>query len=130
MKSMLSKFVLAPAVLAAAVLATSSASAATVKVPFQFTAAGQICPAGYYTVNHDSNDNFITLSSKSSPRSFTWVVGPGASDPTDRKISLKFDQVGGSHVLQSIQYGSVVTSKLDKKTLRDMERNTQLTGGR
>lgn len=130
MKSMFSKFFLAPVVLAAAALATSSATAETVKVPFQFTAAGQVCPAGYYTVSHDSTENFITLASKSSAKSFTWVVGPGAPDPTDRKIALNFDKVGGAHVLESIQYGAMVTAKLDKKTLRDMERSAQLTGGR
>ncbi len=44
---------------------------------------------------------------------------------------FKFDQMGNGHVLQSIQYGPVVTSRLDKKSLRDAEREqTKLTGGR
>ena len=131
MKSILSKFVLAPAILAAAALATSSATAeTTVKVPFKFTAAGQVCPAGYYTVKHDQTGNFVTLTSKEAGKSFTWVVGPGAPEPNDGRIALKFDQMGGTHLLQSIQYGPLVTSRLDKKTLRDMERESQLTGGR
>ena len=131
MKSILSKFVLAPVILAAAAAITTSAMAeTTVNVPFKFTAAGQVCPAGYYTVKHDDNRNFVTLTSKDAGTSFTYVIGPGAAAPTDRKISLKFDNLGGTHVLQSIQYGPLITSRLDKQTLRDMERQSQLTGGR
>jgi len=131
MKSIFSKFVLAPAVLAAAVLATSSATAeTTVKVPFKFTAGNQVCPAGYYTVHHDETGNFVTLTGKSTSHTFTYIVGPGAADPADTKVALKFDDLSGTHVLQSIQYGSLVTSRLDKKALREMEHESQLTGGR
>ena len=42
MKSIFSKFVLAPAVLAAAALAANSAMAETVKVPFSFTAGDKV----------------------------------------------------------------------------------------
>ncbi len=130
MKFMLSKSVLAPAVLAAAALAAHSAIAETiVKVPFSFTAEGKTCPAGTYVVNKDSG--FITLTHKGYPESFMWVVGPGAPALTDSKVALTFDQLGGTHVLQSVQYGAVITSRLDKKTLRDAEReSTRLTGGR
>ncbi len=131
MKSILSKFVLAPVVLAAAAVITTSAMAeTTVKVPFKFTAAGQVCPAGYYTVNHDDNGNFVTLTSKEAGKTFTYIIGPGAANASDRKVTLKFDELEGAHVLQSIQYGALVTSRLDKQTLRDMERQSQLTGGR
>ena len=130
MKFSFSKFVLAPAVLAAAALAANSAMAAeaTVKVPFNFTAAGKVCPAGYYTVQRDAD--FITLTHRGFPESFTWVVGPGAPDPNDTKVALKFDQIGKTHMLQSIQYGSVVTARLDKKSLQNAERESALTGGR
>lgn len=131
MKSIYSKFILAPVALAAVALATSSAIAeTTVRVPFKFTAGGQVCPAGYYTVQHDDSANFVSLTSKDTLKTFTWVVGPGAPDLKDTKIALKFDQVGGTHVLQSVQYGSLVTSRLDKKTLREMEHESQLSGGR
>lgn len=33
------------------------------------------------------------------------------------KIALKVDLVGQTHFLQSIQYGTMITSKLDKKAL-------------
>ena len=128
-----SKFVLAPAVVAAAALTANIASAeAILKVPFSFTAAGKVCPAGYYTVHRDSNNgNFITLSHKGYSESFSFVVGPGAPEPTDTKVSLKFDEIGSTHILQSVQYGAVTTSRLDKKSLRQAEQeSTRLTGGR
>jgi len=131
MKLTFTKFVLAPVVLAAAAVITTSAMAeTTVNVPFKFTAAGKVCPAGSYTVKQDSNTNFVTLTNRDSARSITYILGPGAVDPTDSKIALKFDDLGGTHVLQSIQYGPRITSRLDKKTLRDMEREPQFTGGR
>jgi len=131
MKFILSKFVLAPAVLAAAALTATSAMAAesTIKVPFNFTADGKVCPAGVYVVQKDAN--FVTLVHKGYGESFTWVVGPGSAEPTDTKVALNFDTLGKTHVLQSIQFGPVITSRLDKQTLRDAEReSTRLTGGR
>jgi len=129
MKS-ISKLFLASAVLAVAALAATSAKAETmVKVPFDFTAGGQVCHAGYYVVQKDAD--FITLRHKGYPESFTWVVGPGAPEPTETKVALKFDTIGKTHVLQSIQYGPVITAKLDKKSLENAEReSTRLTGGR
>jgi hypothetical protein len=130
MKSTFSKFVLAPAVLAAAALAANSAGAETIlKVPFSFTADGKACPPGYYVVNRDAS--FITLTHKGYPESFSWVIGPGNDDVSGSKVAMKFDQVGSAHVLQSVQYGSLTTARLDKKSLRDAEReSTRLTGGR
>jgi hypothetical protein len=131
MKSIFSKFVLAPAVLAAVALAATSAKAeVTIKVPFNFTAGGKICPAGEYTVRHDDNSSFVTLISKSSSQIFTWVVGPGVAAPDNRKIALKFDEMGNGHVLQSVQYGALSTSRLDSKSMRDERESNQLTGGR
>jgi len=132
MKSIL-KFVLAPAVLAAAALTASSAMAAetTVKIPFNFTAGGHVCPAGVYTVEHDSNSGFLTLERKGSADTFTWIVGPADATPSEHKIALKFDAIGNTHVLQSVQYGGLITARLDKNTLREAERDSnQLTGGR
>ena len=130
MKSIVFRFVLAPAVLAAAALTANSAMAeTTLKVPFDFTAAGKVCPAGYYTVHKDAD--FVTLHRQGSSESFTFVIGPGSTDPFDTKVALKFDEIGKTHVLQSIQYGPVITARLDKKSLIDAEReSTRLSGGR
>jgi hypothetical protein len=117
MRSKIFSLVLAPALLAAVALTSNSAKAETgLKVPFSFTVAGKTCPAGVYTVRRDSNGNFVTLRSTSSRRTFLWMVGPGSVDPTENHIVLKFDQSGNTHALRSIQYGSMVTSRLDGKS--------------
>jgi hypothetical protein len=131
MRSILHKFFLAPVVMAAAALATTSASAeTTVKVPFGFTVDGQICSAGTYAVQHDSTGNYVTLINKRSSKVFMWVVGPGTPDPTDNRVSLKFDKAGGTHALRSIQVGSLITSRLDKKDLQSEDVASGVSEGR
>ena len=115
MKSIFSKFVLAPAVLAAAALAANSAIAETVKIPFNFTAGDKVLPAGDYTVHHGQDSSFVTLKHNGSSEMLTYLVGPGADNPNDTKVALNFDRVGDAHLLQSIQYGPLMTSRLDKK---------------
>ena len=130
MKSIL-KFVLAPAVMVAAALATTSAMAeTTVRIPFNFTASGQVCQAGLYTIQHDDGSAFVTLTRKGTSQAFTWTVGPGEPGPTDWKVALKVDTIGSGHVLQSVQYGTMITSRLDKKTLMNERESRPLTGGR
>jgi hypothetical protein len=115
MKSIRRTFVLAPAVLAAVALtATSAMAASTVKVPFSFKVDGKDCPAGRYTIDRDSVDHIVTLRSTKSSQAFSWLVGPGDPDPTDTKVSLKFDQDGSTHTLRSVQVGAEITSNLDK----------------
>jgi hypothetical protein len=118
MRSILGKMILAPVVMAAAALATNTAmaEAVTVKVPFSFTVAGKLCPAGLYTVQRDGVSHIVTLQSKNASRIFGWVVGPGAPDPTDTRIRLRFDEDGDSRALQSVQYGPLITRNLDKHT--------------
>ena len=105
---------LALAFLATAALATTSAKAeTTVKVPFNFTVAGKSMPAGQYILHHDATLDTITLRAKDSSKSYTWVAGPGAVDPTDNHVGMQFDQLGDVHVLRSIHYGSQTTNRLD-----------------
>jgi hypothetical protein len=122
MGSILRNFVLAPAVMAAAALATNTAMAETVKVPFNFTVAGKDMPAGYYSVRREISQNMVTLRSTETSQSFTWVVGPGNPDPKDTAVTLRFDQLGQDHVLQSVQYGPLITAKLDKNTRQTLAR--------
>lgn len=108
---------LAPVLLAAAAFTSNPARAQNkLNVPFSFTAAGKIFPPGNYTVRTQLDGNFVLLASKTPPRSYTWVLLPGDPDPTDRRVILKFDESGGSYTLRSIQYGSMVTSRLDGKS--------------
>jgi hypothetical protein len=128
MQSILRKLALAPAVLAAAALMTPSAMAeTTIKVPFSFTVGGTVFPAGRYVVERDDSGSFVSLINRDVPKVASWVLTPGSPDPTENKIALRFDQVGHTHVLQSIQYGSLITSKLDKNIERQ---SNQLSEGR
>ena len=108
--------ILALAFLATAALAINSAKAETaLKVPFNFTVGGQAMPAGQYILRYDQGFNSITMRSKGNGKVFTWLVGPGAVDPTGNLVDVKFDQLSDdTHVLRSIQYGSQTTSRLDK----------------
>lgn len=115
MRIILNKFVLAPVVLAAAALAANSAMAeASVNVPFNFTVGGKSFPAGSYSVIEDTVHNNVILWSKHAPVSFTSLIGAGDPAPTDSKVILKFDELGDRFALQSIQYNSLITPRLDK----------------
>jgi hypothetical protein len=113
MRITLRSFVLTPVVMAAAVLTAHSAMAETkLDVPFNFSVNGKACPAGEYKVIAADQDNRVVLAGAS--HSFTWILHPGEPAPTDRRIILKFDELGENHVLRSVQYHNQVTSRLDK----------------
>jgi hypothetical protein len=115
MRSPVRKLFLAPVLLAAAAVATSTAMAETeLNVPFSFTAAGKVCPAGVYKVDKGPAANTVRLVSEDSSRNFVWIVAPGSPNPNDRHIVLTFDNFGDSHALQSVQYFNKITSRLDK----------------
>ena len=129
MRFNLRNFVLAPAVMAAAALATNTAMAeTTLKVPFNFTVAGKNCPAGIYVVQWEfSNSNSVVkLTSKGTQRSFIWLVSPGNAAPTASAVTLTFDELGQTHTLRSVQYGPMVTSRLDKQTKETEHPSTRI----
>ena len=99
---------------AVAFTAHTALAAATVKVPFEFKAAGKVFPAGTYTIEKDSALNSVTLYNKATSQGITLLVGPGAPDPADSTISLKFDDNGDVRALRTVQYGSQITSRLDR----------------
>jgi hypothetical protein len=117
MRTVLGKLVLAPVVLAAAALAASTAAAqATVNVPFSFTAAGKVMPAGTYVLDKDAMANIVMLRNIHSTETFQWLLGPGDPAPTDRNVTLRFDDLDGTHALRSIQFASLITSRLDRNS--------------
>jgi hypothetical protein len=122
MISTLRSIVLAPAILAAAALATNVAVAeTTIKVPFNFSVAGKSMPAGFYTVKRDSTGNIVSLRGRDAEHTFNWILAPGEPSPTDSRIVLRFDTDGQSHELRSVQYAAGITSRLNKKTVQQME---------
>jgi hypothetical protein len=122
MISTLRSLVLAPAILAAAALATNVAVAeTTVKVPFNFSVAGKNMPAGLYSVQRDSSGNIVSLRGRDAEHSFNWILAPGEPAPNDSRIVLRFDTDGQSHELRSVQFAAGITSRLNKKTVQQME---------
>jgi hypothetical protein len=106
---------LAPAFLAAAAITPQLASAAVLHVPFAFTVSGHTLPAGEYTVNSDMQHGFVTLTNTDGTKTFNWMLAPGDPDPGSSKVAMRFDVTDSGYVLQSVQYGGMITSKLDKK---------------
>jgi hypothetical protein len=120
MQITLRSLVLAPVILAAVAFTANSAMAETkVNVPFNFMVNGQVCPAGQYTLQGDIWGNSVKLEGAS--RSFTWLISPGDAAPNDKRVILRFDQVGSRQFLHSVQYRGEVTSRIDKRS-RELER--------
>jgi hypothetical protein len=119
MRITLRSIVLTPVVMVAAALTANSAMAETkVNVPFNFSVDGKTCPAGQYSVQADRWGNSVRLEGAS--HVFTWLIRPGDPAPTDKRVILKFDEIGSSHLLRSVQYRDEVTSRLDKRA-REIE---------
>jgi hypothetical protein len=106
------------------------AETANVKVPFSFNVAGETFPAGYYWIQRDDLRDFVTLAAKGSSQHFTCLIGPGTPSPSQYKVALNFDQVGQTHLLQSIQYGTLISRRLDKKALESERASVARSGGR
>jgi type 1 fimbria pilin len=127
MRSKLHTVLASAALMAAAVLATNSAMAeTTLKVPFSFTVAGKICPAGHYTVKENAIGSYVTLTNEDSSRVFTWILLPSAPDYKSGNVVLKFDVAGQTHLLRSVQIGSMTTSVLDKNVGNSEYRSAEL----
>ena len=112
MRSTLCKFFLVPAIAVAAALVGHPAQAQTVNVPFSFTALGQSFPAGTYIIHENKDENYVTLRLKNGGKSICRVVGPGDPDLTDNRVVLHFRTDGDSHVLDTIQFGPMITAHL------------------
>lgn len=114
MRSTLCKYFLVPVIAAAATMIGHSAQAQTVNVPFAFHALGHTFPAGTYSVQKDMSSNFVSLRTTDSHNIVTKVLGPGNAEQGDNRIVLRFAMAGEDHVLESIQYGPKVTSRMSE----------------
>ncbi len=128
MKITIRSLVLASAFLATAAFTVQTAMAATtLNVPFAFTVGNQTCPAGHYIVERDANGGAVKL--VGATQSFTWGIHPGDPAPTDSRVVLKFDDTESGRALSAIQYGSLTTSRLDKKASQEAH-STEIVLGR
>ena len=115
MKTNLRAFVLASAavlVAAAATIPAVAETSATLRVPFNFTVYGRTFPAGDYAVVRSPNLAFLRLQSKNSFEGYSWIATP--SETKRDRVVLLFN--GESHALQSVQFGTVISPRLDKKS--------------
>ena len=130
MRSILRSLVLAPVMIAAAALATNSAMAeTTVNVPFSFTVAGKICPAGQYLVKEAPSRSFVTLLNKNGSVGFSWILGPGDGATGSHPFTLRFEQQDQNYTLDSAEYGSSETHRLDKKGPRSEHKYVRIVQG-
>jgi hypothetical protein len=130
MRINLYSLVLAPAVLAAAAFTAQPAQAATtyqVHVPFNFVASGKTLPAGDYVIR--KGDRSYTVALENTNVGLSWMLGPGDPKPTDQRVILTFDKVGERHMLRTVQVGSMITPRLDKKFANSLAVEEQITGG-
>ena len=105
----------------AAICATAAFAAdrAVVNIPFNFVSHGKSFPAGRYTASLDANQNVLELSNIKNPRySAHWTAGPADFNPSNEKLTLKFDDLGQSHALRTVQLGPRITSRLDVSVSR------------
>jgi len=131
MRSRLFRFTLASAALAAVALSAipaMAATATTLKVPFSFTVNGKECPAGVYLIQRDTVASTVMLQARDASKSFIWIAGPSATKNSD-SVVLNFDQIGEKHALRSVQSGSLLTNRLDSKTVENEGVTVQVTPG-
>jgi hypothetical protein len=107
---------LASAAIAAVAMTSIPAMAVrttTLKVPFSFSVEGKTLPAGEYLIQGDDLGVLVKMQSKDSSQHFSWIARPGDTKP-DRVI-VRFEEHGQEHVLQSVQYGRLVSPRLTAK---------------
>jgi hypothetical protein len=109
-------FALASAAIAVAAMTSIPAMAVratTLNVPFSFTVQGKTLPAGEYSVQRDDFGNFVKLESKDATQHITWIAH---SDDTDNsRVVLRFEEHGQDHILQSVQFGRLMSPRLTPK---------------
>ena len=112
MRTMIRTAVLATASLCAT--AAFAADRAVVNIPFNFQSHGHTFPAGDYVATLDTNHNVLVLrNSADAGVAANWAVGPADYNPSDEKLTLKFDDLGNSHTLRTVQLGPRITPRLD-----------------
>jgi hypothetical protein len=125
MRSMLRNLVLAPALLASA---AAFAATTAVKVPFDFVAQGKLYHAGTYDISNETGSGFLTLRNHALPTE-TFKLTAGAGGELNNTVRLKFDNVGDTKVLHSVQYGPLMTARLDpEKKHGDIDHSSMAVG--
>lgn len=94
--------------------AAFAADQAVVNIPFNFQSQGHAFPAGTYVATLDTNRNVLALRNAGDASvGANWAAGPAEYNPSDEKLTLKFDDLGNTHTLRTVQLGPRITSRLD-----------------
>jgi hypothetical protein len=119
---------MAAVALAAIPAVAATTSTISLKVPFSFTVNGKECSPGVYSIQRNAVASTVILQARDGSRSFMWIAGP--SDGANAgSVVLSFDQIGETHVLRSVQSGSLLTHRLDRKTMKSETVTEQVTPG-
>jgi len=104
-------------ILALALLAVAAVAPMTVKaqsrldVPFNFVVAGKTLPAGTYSITENKAIGLVSL--RGEGREITWMAT--GSGPSCLTANLTFDHEGSTYYLRTMQYGRLITPRLDGK---------------
>ena len=129
MRLSLRSLFLASALVAAAAVTPQLASAAVLHVPFAFTVNGQTLPAGNYSVHRELGGDSVVLVTPDRKKQFNWLLSSGDPDPGSTKVAMVFDSTDSGYALRSIQYDSLVTHRLDKKSHQNEDRSVHVIRG-
>jgi hypothetical protein len=117
MHSLLRALALTSAALCAS--AAFAADHARVNIPFNFETRGVAYPAGTYTATLDMNRNVLMLRNLQEPKqSILWVVSPADDRTIPAPLIVKFDDLGTTHLLRTVQLGPRITPRLDAPAKR------------
>ncbi len=120
MKSILNKLVFMSLLLTAIFTTTKAGAQVRLNVPFSFNIGGVNYSADTYLIEPDlrPSPSFVALKNKDGLEISRWSLGPGDPALSDLRVSMFFDAVKNVHTLRTIQYHSLITSRLDESTRR------------
>jgi biopolymer transport protein ExbD len=104
---MRSRIMMLPLALFLCATAAFANETTAVNIPFSFESHGKLFPASQYVVSLTDDRRHISITDREAPvRRVVLQVNPAEIKPQDPTLSIKFDNAGGSHSLQSVRLGS------------------------
>jgi hypothetical protein len=94
-------------ILLAATLGLAQSRKISAKIPFEFTAAGKVLPAGQYDFTYNGNMRIVVVQGIDKGSSvtvpiITWLAGAMHTTPNDAHIV--FDKVANNHYLSELWF--------------------------
>ena len=88
-------------------MVASASETSAVTIPFSFESHGELFPASRYEVRLGDDRHHFTITSRDVPAKTIFLpVVPADIGPHAPSLSMRFNVVGGSHLLQSVRLGS------------------------